>query len=421
VTVTRAQTPKSPDGAVPDAPAAAIAALRDTLDARLDDLADAGTQLILAELPAYRDATPALRDDVRAHVLSHLRISLSTFSEARPVTREELLFVRGHAARRVGHIPIAEFVNAFYVGERVLWEAALASAHDDDSRRAALVFASHMPRYFEVATTHAAEVYIEAEEQLAATGERIRRDLLEDLVAGIPVAAGPRMDAARAAGLEPAAPCLVVSAAATPPPDDESPLRSAATALARALGGVHAPLTVVRHGKIDVVARAPDPGADGVQHRLEQAQRRLEDGGLSLAVGVSTVVTGLDRIADAYREAELARASLDSAAGVVALSGMSAFEYLTLRRDATASRLISDPIREFVADDARHGGVLIATLREYVASDLNARRAAERLHIHVNTAHYRLGKIAERTGCDLHRVTDLVEVLIAARFVPASQ
>jgi hypothetical protein len=419
VTVTRVQTPQSPDVAVPDAPAAAIAALRDTLDARLDDLADDATRFILAEIPAYRDATPALRDDVRAHVLSHLRISLSTFSEARAVTREELLFVRGHAARRVGHIPIAEFVNAFYVGERVLWEAALTSAHDDDSRRAALAFASHLPRYFEVATTHAAEVYIEAQEQLAATGERIRRDLLEDLVAGMPVAAGPRLDAARAAGLEPGGPCLVVSALATPAPDDESLLRSAAAALARAVGGVLAPLTVVRHGKIDLVARAPDRGAAAVQHRLERAQRRLNDGGLSLAIGVSTVVSGVDQIADAYREAELARASLGASAGVVALTGMSAFDYLTLRRDSTASRLIPDPIREFVADDAAHGGVLIATLSEYVASDLNTRRAAERLHIHVNTAHYRLGKIAERTGCDLHRFADLVQILIAARFAPA--
>jgi hypothetical protein len=276
MTVTGAQTPQSPDDAVPNAPAAAIAALRDRLDVRLDDLAEAATQLILAEIPAYRDATPALRDEVRTHVLSHLRISLSTFSEARPVTREELLFLRGHAARRVGHIPISEFVNAFYVGERVLWEAALASAHDEDSRRAALVFASHLPRYFEVATTHAAEVYIEAEEQLAATGERIRRDLLEDLVAGMPVAAGPRMDAARAAGLEPGTPCLVVSAAATQTQQDESLLRSAAAALARAVGGTLAPLTVVRHGKIDLVARAPARGADGVQHRLERTQRRLE-------------------------------------------------------------------------------------------------------------------------------------------------
>ena len=65
------------------------------------------------------------------------------------------------------------------------------------------------------------------------------------------------------------------------------------------------------------------------------------------------------------------------------------------------------------------GGVLVATLTEYVGADLDARRAAERLHIHVNTAHYRLGKIAERTSCDLHRLADLVEILIAARFVAA--
>ena len=128
MTATRAQIPLSSAGAVPDAPAAAIAALRDALDARLDELADEATRHIVTEIPGYREATPGLRDDVRAHVLAHLRISLSTFSEARPVTREELLFVRGHAARRVGHIPIAEFVNAFYVGERVLWEAALAAA-----------------------------------------------------------------------------------------------------------------------------------------------------------------------------------------------------------------------------------------------------------------------------------------------------
>jgi sugar diacid utilization regulator len=227
------------------------------------------------------------------------------------------------------------------------------------------------------------------------------------------------MDAARAAGLEPGVPCLVVSAAASPPPDDESLLRSAATALARAVGGTLPPLTVVRHGKIDLVARASGRGADGVQQRLERTQRRLADGGLPLAIGVSTVVGGLDEIAHAYREAELARASLNAAPGVVALGGMSAFDYLTLTRDPTARRLIARPIQEFVTEDVQQGGVLIATLSQYVASDLNARRAAERLHIHVNTAHYRLGKIAERTGCDLHRFADLVEILIAARVVSA--
>jgi DNA-binding PucR family transcriptional regulator len=64
---------------------------------------------------------------------------------------------------------------------------------------------------------------------------------------------------------------------------------------------------------------------------------------------------------------------------------------------------------------------LITTLREYVASDLNVRRAAESLQVHVNTAHYRLAKIGERTGCDLRRVTDVIEILIAARLAEASR
>ena len=62
---------------------------------------------------------------------------------------------------------------------------------------------------------------------------------------------------------------------------------------------------------------------------------------------------------------------------------------------------------------------MVTTLREYIACDLNARRAADSLHIHVNTAHYRLGRIAERTGYDLRNVSDLLEILIAARLSDA--
>jgi DNA-binding PucR family transcriptional regulator len=131
------------------------------------------------------------------------------------------------------------------------------------------------------------------------------------------------------------------------------------------------------------------------------------------------VVADLAYVPDAYREATVARLTRGSSAEVASLATMSAFEYLTLRPDPTASRLIAPEIREFVTQDAREVEPLIATLRQYVASDLNARRAAEKLHIHVNTAHYRLAKIAERTGCDLRRVDDLIEILIAARLADA--
>jgi len=398
----------------------AIVALREALEQRLEDLADEASGRIFAEIPAYRDIDDQLRSDVRAHVLAHLRASLQTLGSDRDVTREDLLFIRPYAARRARRrVSVTEFVQAFYVGERVLWDAALALARDEESRRAALDFASHLPRYFEVATTHAAEVYLEAQEQLAATGERIRRDLLEDLLAGRELEPGPRLDAAGAAGLRGGTSFLVISGTPCQSPVDEELLRGGASALARAAGAPTLPLAVVRQDEIVVVLPAGHGLPADLAPRLADVQGRLADAGLPLAVAVSTAVPGLAQIPKAYREARMLRHGLGAAPGVTSLTEMSAFEWLTLQPDATAARLIAPAIHEFVAQDAREGAPLITTLRAYVDCDLNARRAAERLHIHVNTAHYRLGRIAERTGCDLRRIGDLIEILIAARLAEA--
>lgn len=59
-------------------------------------------------------------------------------------------------------------------------------------------------------------------------------------------------------------------------------------------------------------------------------------------------------------------------------------------------------------------------MRMYVECDLNVKRAAAELHVHVNTAHHRISRIEERTGCDARSVTDLVEILIAARLAGAA-
>jgi hypothetical protein len=397
----------------------AITALRDALAARLEELSDEATARIVSEIPAYRGIDEQLRRDVRAHVFAHLSASLETLGSDRDVTREDLLFVRPHAARRTRRVSVTDFIQAFYVGERVLWNAALELARDEGSTRAALAFASHLPRYFEVATTHAAEVYLEVQEQLAATGERIRRDLVEDLLTGRKLEPGPRLDAALAAGLRDGESFLVISATPIESPGDEELLRGGAAALARAAGGPLLPLAVVRRDEIVVVLPVRDGLPAALTQRLVEVQRRLADAGLPLSVAVSTAVPALATVPDAHREACMLRLALGLAPGVSSLTEMSAFDYLTLRPDATAGRLIAPAIHEFVIQDAREGAPLITTLREYVACDLNARRAAERLHIHVNTAHYRLGRIAERTGRDLRRISDLIEILIAARLADA--
>ena len=47
-------------------------------------------------------------------------------------------------------------------------------------------------------------------------------------------------------------------------------------------------------------------------------------------------------------------------------------------------------------------------------------RPAEELLIHVNTAHHRLSRIAEKTACDLRRLSDVIDLLIAVRLTDSN-
>lgn len=100
---------------------------------------------------------------------------------------------------------------------------------------------------------------------------------------------------------------------------------------------------------------------------------------------------------------------------MIALADLTAFDYLTLRADATAGRLLAPSIQRFVEEDAAAGGALTTTLVEYAAANLNTKVAAQRLYIHVNTAHHRLARIEQKTGCDLRDLGDVQELLIAIR------
>jgi sugar diacid utilization regulator len=138
-------------------------------------------------------------------------------------------------------------------------------------------------------------------------------------------------------------------------------------------------------------------------------------------VGVSTIQECLEGLPEAYREALSALERVREKGGVVALPALRAFEYLTRFSHETVRRLVPAAVRRFVKEDLAEGGTLTSTLLEYVAVDLNVKAAAERLHLHANTAHYRLARIEERTGCDVRRLADVLDLLIAvqdARTVP---
>ena len=393
----------------------ALAGLIDALTARRDEIIEKGLHRIRTEIPEYRAIVdPAFVEDVRQHVALHHDAMTRSVAARRPPVREDFAFMRGRATRRVGRIPLAAFMQAFRIYQEEFWDALLAGADGEAARSSAIEAAGTIIRYINLAAAEAAEVYLEAERLLHAQGERVRRDLLEDLLAGRAPAPGPKLTAAREAGLVPGAECILIAAHPVSAPHDERQLRSAAVALTRAVGGVVAPVAVVRHEEVVVVTTVDRP-VEALIEALEGAQEQLAGEGVPLAIGISTLQTGLDRMPDAYAEAESALERVRASGGVVALPALSAFDCLALFGPDTARRRIPPKVREFVEQDLAEDRVLTTTLLEYVASDFNTKVAAERLFVHPNTARYRLGKIEERTGCDLRHVADVLDLLIALR------
>jgi sugar diacid utilization regulator len=354
----------------------------------------------------------AFWEDVRDHVTVHHEALVRSIARGRALERDEMSFIRPRAARRVGRIPLASFMRGFRTYMELLWEAVLETAVDEHSKDSALLAVGIVIRYIDAATTEAAEVFIEGERLQSAQGEALRRDLVEDLLAGVAPAPGPKLAAARDAGLVDGAQLVLVAAALMGDEADDHRLRSAASAIARAFGSAVEPLTVVRHR--EVVCIAPVPESGDLVAALARAQQRLGGDGIALAVGVSAG-SDLAGLPDAYAEASAAVERLRPDGGVLALETLSAFDCLAMFGREVAWRRTAPALRLFVAEDRADGSVLITTLRAYAEADFNVKVAAAQLFVHPNTARYRLAKIEERTGLDVRSFADVQELLIAVR------
>jgi sugar diacid utilization regulator len=353
---------------------------------------------------------------VADHTALHLEAIVRSLRSGRPVTREDLIFVRAPTTRRARRqIPLGDYLHAFRIGHRFIWRTLISGADDDQSRAAALTLVEPVIEFINIVSTHVAEVYVEVEQLLLARGERVRRDLLDDLLAARRPPLGPRDEARRAASIEADGTHVVLTARPDTTDVDEHALHAAAAALGRTGATATMPLSVLRGEEIVAIVPAAPAQAPALSEAVRIARVKLAEQGMPLTIGASTIVTGLEQLPAAYREACDARTIAAKHGGVLCLCALDAFDCLTLLGNETASRLIAPHIASFVSDDLANGGVLTTTLLEYAAADLNAKVAAEHLYIHVNTAYHRLGRIAERTGRDLRSLNDVIDLMIAIK------
>jgi DNA-binding PucR family transcriptional regulator len=68
-----------------------------------------------------------------------------------------------------------------------------------------------------------------------------------------------------------------------------------------------------------------------------------------------------------------------------------------------------------LAYDHAHGADLVYTLDVFLNCAGSWSRAATRLHLHVNTLRYRIGRVEQLTGRDLSRFPDRVDFYLALR------
>ncbi|MFF1925156.1 PucR family transcriptional regulator [Streptomyces sp. NPDC058221] len=142
-----------------------------------------------------------------------------------------------------------------------------------------------------------------------------------------------------------------------------------------------------------------------------------DDGRLTL--GVSASVHSPEGLRGALEEARHARRVAAARPGRVCAAGhhelashvlLLPFVPDDVRRAFTARLL--DPLRDY---DRRHRAELIPTLESFLDSDGSWTRCAARLHLHVNTLRYRVGRIEQLTGRDLSRLEDKLDFFLALR------
>ncbi|MCZ9350885.1 PucR family transcriptional regulator ligand-binding domain-containing protein [Streptomyces mutabilis] len=274
----------------------------------------------------------------------------------------------------------------------------------------------------------------------------VRRRLAQEVLELVQTGAAPAEIAAR---LRVAAPVLLPGLGAAPHwqvvvarvewEDDEAETGPVAQTLLEeilvdplATGPEHSDRIAVAHTGEEAVALVPLPAvstehdgsetgilADALLESVREPLSAGLDGDGRVTLGVSAAVHSAEGLRGALEEARHARRVAAARPGRVCAAGHQelASHVLLLPfvpddvRRAFTARLL-DPLRDY---DRRHRAELIPTLEAFLDSDGSWTRCATRLHLHVNTLRYRVGRIEQLTGRDLSRLEDKLDFFLALR------
>lgn len=172
-------------------------------------------------------------------------------------------------------------------------------------------------------------------------------------------------------------------------------------------------------GKLTVILPAVDGQLITVAEAVRQAVAERTKG--RAFVGVGRPYAELRELSRSYREARralgLAR-KLGLADRPVLFERLGIFRLLTILADefpAEARTFVDETLGKLVEYDRQNRSDLVETLRVALESNLNVSEAAERLHVHRNTLLYRLHRVEEISGWNLENPDSRLALHLAVK------
>ncbi len=238
---------------------------------------------------------------------------------------------------------------------------------------------------------------------------QVRGELLDDLIG---FADRPARDAdalhdrARRIGVDLDAPHVVVAATGSSP-------AGRAISWARTFAATHGGLAVARDGRIALILPGTDPGATARQVAKELGRALAAP----VTAGGAGPVRGPAAVGPGYREAEACATALIALGRAGSGAGQRELGYVGLllgdRRDV--SGFVTGLLGPVLDYDARRGTALVKTLEAYFGAGGSPARAAEVLHVHVNTVTQRLDRITQLLGAGWQEPARALDLQLALR------
>ncbi|MEV4756747.1 helix-turn-helix domain-containing protein [Micromonospora sp. NPDC049559] len=246
---------------------------------------------------------------------------------------------------------------------------------------------------------------------------RVRGELLDDLIARPVRDLEGLRGRARRLGVDLDAPHVLVAVGDETVAGSGS-ARQRVMSWANTYASTRGGLAAARDGR--VVLMLPGQDAGGAARAVARDLSRVT--GRPMTAGASGPTSDPAALLTAFREADRCLTALSALgrAGEGASTAELGFVGLLLgavgdRGDRDVTRFLADTVGPVVDYDARRGTALVKTLEAYFGVGGSLARAAELLHVHVNTVTQRLERVAQLLGPDWQKPERALEVQLALR------